>query len=95
MHDESLLDKVALAALLGIKPETVRFYSTQYPGRVPPRVKWSKKPLWDRAVVMRWLAERNGTAENPPIVLTQEAKPEPIERPRRAPRIGRPRAAGF
>jgi hypothetical protein len=94
MHDDSLLDKEALALLLGIKAETVRFYSTQYPGRVPPRVTWSKKPLWDRAVVARWLAERNGTKENPPIVI-EEVKPEPVERPRRVPRTGRPRNAGF
>jgi hypothetical protein len=93
MGDESLLDKDALALLLGMKPETVRYYSTQYPGRVPPRVTWSKKPLWDRAVVLRWIAERNGAADFPPIVAAP--KVEPVERPPRKPRVGRPRTPAF
>lgn len=92
----NLLDKEALAQLLGIKPETVRHYSTQFPGRVPPRVKWCKKPLWDRAVVMRWLAERNGGNDMPPIVPAASThQPDPLELPRRVPRVGRPRKPAF
>lgn len=88
--DNSLLDKFELAALLGLKAETVCYYSRNYPHRVPPRVSWSKKPQWNRAVVERWIAERSGQKDNP--ALEPKAKPETVK-PKRAP--GRPRAAAF
>lgn len=54
-----LLDVKAMAALLGMAPETVRIYSTKKPERLPPRLKWSPTPLWARVAVEAWISERD------------------------------------
>lgn len=77
-----------LAHMLGIKPHTVRWYLSQTPERVPPRVTWSSKPQWSRAIVMAWIAARNGATE----LARRFAPPsDALERPKRVAQRGRPR----
>jgi hypothetical protein len=95
--DDDLLTAAQLGVMLGLAPETVRWYSTQHPARLPPRVTWCKKPLWARKVVEAWIHDRDGsTATND--VLERSAyerrlkrNQDGIERPPRKPRTGRPR----
>lgn len=88
--NNDLMNIVELADLLGVKPDTVRWYLSQTPERVPPRVVWSRKPLWSRAVVTAWIAARNGADE-----LARRLAPPPnaLERPPRVAKRGRPRRA--
>lgn len=83
--DADLLTYSDLAELMGLAPETVRWYSTQQPHRLPPRVKWGKKPLWKRSVVLAWIAKRDGSDTTPP------PKAVPLERAPRKTAVGRPR----
>jgi hypothetical protein len=81
-----MMDAAELAALIGLKTDSVRWYLSQRPERLPPRVKWSRKPLWSRAVVTAWLAARDGMAE----LQAPRASPTVERAPRASPR-GRPR----
>jgi hypothetical protein len=83
-----LLDASELALLLGYGVETVKRYSTQWPDRLPPRISWSKKPMWARAVVNAWIAARNGSEL---LLPTPKVAAPPVERPPRVVRAGRPR----
>lgn len=60
-----LMDINELAALLGLKRESIRWYLCQKPERLPPRVSRviSRKPMFSRAVVAAWMANRDGMAE--------------------------------
>jgi hypothetical protein len=69
----NLLTASDLGALLGLAPETVRWYSTQSPDRLPPRVTWSKRPLWLRSVVNAWIEERSGMKQR---LEVEQARPE-------------------
>lgn len=85
-----LLTVAELAKLMGLSGNTVRIYSTQWPERLPPRVSWSSKPLWDRHVARLWLEVRSG------MVATVEPQRDPapnVERPPRVVKAGRPRRA--
>lgn len=96
MDDDALMGVVELSKLVGLAPATVRWYSSQMPERLPPRTKFSKKPLWSRKVVARWIERRDGTAEmeqQPPDVERSIARP--VARPRRAAQKGRPRRASI
>jgi hypothetical protein len=88
--NDDLMTIDELARLLGLKPESVRWYLCQSPERVPPRVTWSRKPLWSRAIVSAWLAARNGADE-----LAKRLKPasKALEQPPRVAKRGRPRQA--
>lgn len=78
-----------VGAVMGLSAETVRWYSTQYPERVPPRIGWGSRVLWDSDVVTAWLEARRGSAK---IIAAPLAKtPPPIERPPRVVKAGRPR----
>lgn len=83
MKSEMLMDSDELAALLGLAATTVRWYSTQMPDRLPPRVKGFKKPVWSRKTVASWIESR------------EEEKPQakPLVRPKRVAQNGRPRRA--
>lgn len=83
-----VMDAKELAALIGLKPDSIRWYLSQRPERLPPRVAYSRKPLWSRAVVLQWLASRDGMQE-----LQARLKPldKPVERPPRVAKVGRPR----
>lgn len=85
-----LLNVAELAVMMGLSAETVRWYSSQNPDRLPPRVQWSKKPLWDRRVVRMWLEVRSGMVAQ---LAIPEAAPVPVERPPRVVKAGRPRRA--
>jgi hypothetical protein len=73
MDAEALLTVADLGALLGLAPETVRWYSTQSPDRLPPRVTWSKRPLWMRVVVNAWIEEHSGMKQR---LEVEKARPE-------------------
>lgn len=73
MDAESLLTAADLGVLLGLATETVRWYSTRKPLRLPPRVTWSTRPLWSRIVVTAWIEERSGMKER---LEFEHARPE-------------------
>ena len=90
LTEQDMMDADELGRLLGLKRETVRWYLSQCPERLPPRVEWLRKPMFSRAVVEAWLAARDGMAE-----LKTRFAPPSVERPPRAarkPRVGRPRS---
>jgi hypothetical protein len=91
-HNGELLSVAELAVMLGLKPETVRWYSSQWPDRLPPRVQWSKKPMWDRVVVQAWMSARNGSET---VAKPLQVAPPPVERPPRVVKVGRPRRLAF
>jgi predicted DNA-binding transcriptional regulator AlpA len=64
--EDEVWDAKKLASFLGYSEETVRGYSTAKPERLPPRIGGIRRPLWYRAAVMKWLAERSGMPEAPP-----------------------------
>lgn len=86
--NDELMGIDELARMLGIKPDTVRWYLSQTPERIPPRVKWSRKPLWSRAIVTAWIAARNGADE---LAKRFAPPPDALERPKRVAQRGRPR----
>lgn len=83
---EEMMSADELGQLLGLKRETVRWYLSQCPDRLPPRVGWLRKPMFSRAVVTAWIAARDGMAE-----LKTRFAPPSIERAPRQARPGRPR----
>jgi len=48
-----LLDRDALAAILGLSPTTIKRLASQSPDRLPPRVRALHVLRWDAAVVRR------------------------------------------
>lgn len=62
-----LLDTEAVAELLGVKPETVRWYnkdkSNWSRGRgttLPPADQYfGRSPVWKRETIVRWISERD------------------------------------
>ena len=52
---QPLLDREALAKVLGLSPETVRRLASQHPERLPPRVQNMRFLRWHPAVVDAWL----------------------------------------
>ena len=74
-----IIGPAELGRMLGLKPETVRQYSTKRPASLPPRVGWSKHPRWDTDAVQIWMQQQAGIKETP--VPTGEPKK----------RVGRPR----
>lgn len=77
------LDRVDLAALLHLSPETIRADISRRPWMLPPYVKLGVKTVWLRATVMDWLKAREQSA-TPPV------KQEPLHTPKRR---GRPTKA--
>ena len=66
-----LLDREALAKVLGLSPKTILRLSSQDPQRLPPRVRAMSVLRWDPAAVRAWLTE-------------QSAPPRRVGRPRKA-----------
>jgi predicted DNA-binding transcriptional regulator AlpA len=77
---EPPLNSAQLAVLLGLAVETVRIYTYKKPDRLPPRVTWSTRPLWSRAVVAEWIEERNGRKD---VIVKIDRPPVKKGRPRK------------
>lgn len=86
MNASEMMDMDELAAMIGLKTASVRWYLCHKPERLPPRVAFVRKPMFSRAVVAAWLAHRDGMAELQARIATPPSMPAEVRR-------GRPRRA--
>ena len=56
---QPLLDREALAKVLGLSPETVKRLSSKAPDRLPPRIRAMHVLRWDPAAVRQWLEQQS------------------------------------
>ncbi|ACC76116.1 transcriptional regulator [Paraburkholderia phymatum] len=89
---EGLLTAADLAARLGLTLATVRRYASM-PGKLPPRVTWTRKQRWHPHTVDEWAKAQDGlTTFDEQMRKAREAgAAKAVERARRVPRLGRPR----
>lgn len=59
MQIDPLLDREALAKVLGLSPETVKRLASKDPDRLPPRVRAMHVLRWDPAAVRSWLEQQS------------------------------------
>jgi predicted DNA-binding transcriptional regulator AlpA len=61
MHNDELLDTTAVAELLGLKPDTVRWYHKKKARgtMLPPADQFfGRSPVWKRSTIEEWDAAR-------------------------------------
>lgn len=67
---EDLLDTDAVAEMLGLKPETVRWYSKHRARRQPPFPEpcryYGRTPVWDREAIRSWSDGRPSSRRREP-----------------------------
>lgn len=93
-----------LATLLGLSLHTVKKYASAQPDKLPPRVEWTTKQLWEARIAHEWLTKRDGhlsieqqvekAREAGAALAKQHDDSETPQSQKHKPRVGRPRGSG-